>query len=299
MIEYVQFFPTLRCNNSCEFCFSRQLNYSKDFPEEKIEHLIKTMLQNNIYKLDILGGEPFLYPHLCRLIDKATKNDMEVTISSNGTLIEEIDSFLNRFKDRKVKIGISINDTPNKAMLELIEKHKLWIKTVVTKNKFPERSLLEFAKNHGIKYYLIYMDALTERDMLESMPFYEFMEKISGIKVLYPDVEAVFCKGFIGGNEYRCPAGLEKITLMPDGSVYPCYLLAGLKEYKLGNIFESALKQFLSSELLNIFRNFEGNICNNKICYFYNECKGGCIAHSIIHYGRNNKSDPRCRKEER
>lgn len=298
MIEYIQFFPTMKCNSACEFCFSRSLNYG-DFPEEKIEPLINIMLQNNVYKLDILGGEPFLYHHLYRLVKIATTNNIKVTISSNGTLVEEINSFLKKFKEGKVKVGISINNKPDRALLELIKNHKLWIKTVVTKKKFPDKSLLEFTKYLGIKYYLIYMDALTARDMHDSMPFYEFMEKIREIKVLYTDVEAVFCKGFIGGNDYRCPAGLEKITLMPDGSVYPCYLLAGLKEYKLGNIFESSIKQLLSSEILNIFRNFEGNICNNKVCHFYNECKGGCIAHSIIHYGRNNKSDPRCRKEER
>ena len=35
----------------------------------------------------------------------------------------------------------------------------------------------------------------------------------------------------------RCDAGIEKIAVMPDGSVFPCNLFAGFKEFRLGNIF--------------------------------------------------------------
>lgn len=300
MIEYVQFFPTLRCNKNCEFCFSKSLFYN-DFPEEKIEKFLVLLKENKINSLDILGGEPFLYKSLNTLVQKAIEREIEVTISTNGTLTNELKIFLKKFGNKRVKVGISINESPADALLELIKVHKLWIKSVMSKKSLPQNNLMEFAKIYGIKYYLIYMDALKKEDLEISMAFHEFMNKIEEYKKLFPQIEPVFCKGFIGGNStYRCPAGIEKITIMPDGSVYPCYLLASFKEYKVGNIFEDSLLEILSSLKLEIFKTYDGNICNNKICIYYEKCRGGCVAHSIIHHGMHIKPDPRCniKKEE-
>ncbi|MDW7972846.1 MAG: radical SAM/SPASM domain-containing protein [Thermodesulfovibrio sp.] len=294
MIEYVQFFPTLRCNKACDFCFSKSLFYD-DLPENKIEYLINFLNENDIKNLDILGGEPFLYKPFTKLIEKALEKDLEITISTNGTLTKEIRAFLKNFGNSRVKVGISINDFYDNELLELVEEHRLWIKSLVIKDKIPEIRLIEFAKNLGIKYYLIYMDALTEKDLEKTTPFYQFMEIVEELNNSFPNIEPVFCKGFIGGlSDYRCPAGSEKISIMPDGSVYPCYLLAGFKDYKLGNIFKDSLSDILKSKKLEIFKKNSGNICHNKICKFHKKCRGGCVAHSIIHYRNNTKPDPRC-----
>ncbi|MEN2993765.1 MAG: radical SAM/SPASM domain-containing protein [Thermodesulfovibrio sp.] len=294
MIEYVQFFPTLRCNKNCDFCFSKALFYD-DLDENKIEYLINFLNENKIKNLDILGGEPFLYKHFPKLIEKALENGLEITVSTNGTLIKNIREFLKEFGDSKVKVGVSINDFYDNELLELIEEYRLWIKSLIIKDKIPEIRLMEFAKNLGIKYYLIYMDALTEKDLERTTPFYQFMEIVKHLNNSFPNIEPVFCKGFIGGlNNYRCPAGSEKISVMPDGSVYPCYLLAGFKRYTLGNIFQDSLSDILKSKKLEIFKKNTGNICHNKICKFHKECRGGCVAHSIIHYKNTTKPDPRC-----
>lgn len=300
MIEYVQFFPTLRCNKNCEFCFSKELFYN-DFPEEKIEKFLCFLKENKVNSLDILGGEPFLYKSLNTLVQRAIEKEIEVTISTNGTLIDELKIFLKKFGNKRVKVGISINESPAHDLLELIKVHKLWIKSVISKKRLPQKNLMEFTKIYEIKYYLIYMDALKKEDLEISMAFHEFMNKIEEYKKLFPQIEPVFCKGFIGGNlSYRCPAGTEKITIMPDGSAYPCYLLAKFKEFKIGNIFEDSLLEILSSPKLEIFKTYDGNICNNKICIYYEKCRGGCVAHSIIHHGTHRQSDPRCniKKEE-
>lgn len=301
MIEYVQFFPTLRCNKSCAFCFSQGLFYH-DFPEERIGRFIAILRENKINSLDILGGEPFLYKSLNKLVKKAIEKDIEVTISTNGTFINELKNFLKTFDKGSVKVGVSINESPAEDLLQIIKDCKLWIKSVISKESLPDVNLLEFAKTSGIKYYFIYMDALKKRDLKNSMPFYEFMNKIKEYEIFFPQIKPVFCKAFIVGNSnYRCPAGTEKITIMPDGSVYPCYLLARFEEYKIGNIFKDSLSEILSSPKLEIFKTYDGNICHNKICNYYEECRSGCIAHSIIHYGTHRKPDPRCnlKKEEK
>ncbi|MCX7988840.1 MAG: radical SAM protein [Thermodesulfovibrio sp.] len=294
MIEYIQFFPTLKCNKNCDFCFSKALFYD-DLPEDKIEYLINFLNENKIKNLDILGGEPFLYKPFPKLIEKALKKDLEITISTNGTLKKQIRALLKNFGKSKVKVGVSINDISDNDLLEIITDYKLWIKSVIIKGKSPEIRIMEFAKNLGIKYYFIYMDALTEKDLKRTIPFYQFIEMVKELNISFPNIEPVFCKGFIGGlNDYRCPAGSEKISIMPDGSVYPCYLLAGFKDYRLGNIFKNSLSEILASKKLDIFKKSNSNICHNKICKFKEECRGGCVAHSLIHYKEDIKSDPRC-----
>ena len=302
MIEYVQFFPTLRCNKSCEFCFNRgngsQDFINKDFPAEKIEDFVTLLKENKISNLDILGGEPFLYESLFQLVKLAIEKDIEVNISTNGILLEKIENLINFCKSPKLHIGVSVNDEVNPELLKLININRLWIKSVITKNHLPDEKFFKFALKAGIDYYLIYMDALTERDLELSMPFYEFMELIERLKNFYTNIKPVYCKGFIGGGEkYRCPAGIEKITVMPDGKVYPCYLLSGFEDYCLGSIFENSLNEIMSSHKLNIFKNFSTNICNNKICRLKEICNGGCLAHCIIHYGNFEKADPRCEKK--
>ncbi len=294
MIEYVQFFPTLRCNQNCEFCFSRGLQYN-DFPEDKIEDFVILLQENRIQNLDILGGEPFLYGELNQLVEKALAKNIKVTISTNGTLLRELKAFLKNYNSERVKVGVSINNTVTDDLLETIKEHKVWIKSVLSKQSLTRENLLNFANTFEIKYYLIYMDAMNEKQLENSLPFYEFISIINALQRSFPQIEPVFCKGFIGANSnYRCPAGSEKITIMPDGSVYPCYLLARYEEYKIGNFFENSLSEILSSLNLQIFKTYFGNICNNKICDYHEKCRGGCVAHSIIHYGRHDKPDPRC-----
>ncbi|GAQ94192.1 radical SAM additional 4Fe4S-binding SPASM domain-containing protein [Thermodesulfovibrio aggregans] len=298
MINYIQFFPTLRCNKDCEFCFNRKNRYvnSIDFLSEKIEEFVKIMKENKIFSLDILGGEPFLYEPLESLVKLAIDSDIKVTISTNGSFNEKIESLLNIIKNSRLQIGISINNEIDQSLLDLVKKHKLWIKSVVTKNQPFHKELIEFAKKCGINYYLIYMDALTKKDLELSIPFYEFMELIKELQSQYSGIQPVYCKGFIGGDEkYRCPAGIEKITVMPDGSVYPCYLLSSFEEYCIGNIFKNSLQEILMSDNLRIFKTSLNNSCDNKVCKIKKQCRGGCVAHSIIHYTVPYKADPRCK----
>ncbi|WP_353684039.1 radical SAM/SPASM domain-containing protein [Thermodesulfovibrio sp. 3907-1M] len=297
MIEYVQFFPTLRCNKTCDFCFNRANRSfeSVEFPPDKIEDFVNILKRNNVLHLDILGGEPFLYEALDELVKSAIDHEIKVTISTNGSFEERIERLLKLNKNSRIQIGVSINDGINQSLLDLIKKHKLWIKSVISRKHTPHREIIEFAKNNGIDYYLIYMDAVTEKDLELSMPFYEFMKLIEELKNQYSGIKPVYCKGFTGGDKkYRCPAGTEKITVIPDGAVYPCYLLSGFDEFCIGNVFQNSLYEILNSHKFKIFKTLLNNSCNNKSCNIKEKCRGGCVAHSIIHYNNFSKSDPRC-----
>jgi hypothetical protein len=59
---YVQFFPTLRCNESCDFCFNRGLAPLPDVEPAEFARMLDRLLAAGVDTLDLLGGEPTLHP---------------------------------------------------------------------------------------------------------------------------------------------------------------------------------------------------------------------------------------------
>lgn len=52
------------------------------------------------------------------------------------------------------------------------------------------------------------------------------------------DIGFVAASGFYSHGPQpkgRCDAGVKKIAIMPDGSVFPCNLFAGFEEFRLSN----------------------------------------------------------------
>jgi radical SAM protein with 4Fe4S-binding SPASM domain len=145
------------------------------------------------------------------------------------------------------------------------------------------------------------MDTLNASALEQSLSFMQYYRTLQNIQSRFGNVEGVFCSGFIPGSDIsamlkgiRCPAGTTKLSVMPDGSVYPCYLLFGRPEFRLGNILNDNFKNILGSPILNFFRRFEENNCPNSACELFSLCHGGCPAVSLMIYGDLNAPDPRC-----
>ena len=75
----------------------------------------------------------------------------------------------------------------------------------------------------------------------------------------------------------RCEAGRNKITIGPNGDIYPCYSFVGIGEMRLGNIN-------YSPDIKGIF-NEVGVNCENNYCYFCADkylCGGDCYYDSYL-----------------
>ena len=64
-----------------------------------------------------------------------------------------------------------------------------------------------------------------------------------------------------GGSKYHCPAGIWKISVIPDGSIYPCHQLVNIKKFYMGNLalinnrqkrFNKVRKYFLKRTVFKI-----------------------------------------------
>jgi len=289
MIEYVQFYPTLKCNATCEFCFNQLLSIREEFPRKNLRFLINWLKQNSIAQLDILGGEPTLYSPLEELIRLARNEGIKVWLSSNGYDMKR----LYEIAQQGAMVGISVNSIKD---LERVHQHTIsqfFLKTVYQRQS--EHFWKFFLKLDVKARFLLYPDVITPEQAVYSVDFYSFFSEYKQRFALL-GLKAVFCEGFIAQKKttWRCPAGQTKITLLPDGSIYPCYLLAHKREFCLGNIYENSLREILYSDVLLFFREHSRNTCPKIQCPLHERCKGGCPAHSLIHYGSLSAPEPRC-----
>ena len=296
--DYIQFYPTLRCNQSCAFCFNRDMPRVPDMPIEQFRSMLRTVAHAGVTTIDIMGGEPTLHQDIALCIGEARERGFSVNISSNGSNTRLLGEIITAFPE--VSVGVSINDKRALELLrEFILQYNPAVKTVFT--SAPDRDLIDsLLRLNPRKYYLIYRDALDRRELSSTVPFYEFTSAVE--KRFGPGrVGMVFCSGFLpaSGNSselsrVRCPAGTTKLGVMPDGSVYPCNLWFGKKEFLLGNILSDPFELIWNHPVLSFFRSTPKNSCPKTTCELHSRCHGGCPAHSFASTGTLSAPDPRC-----
>ena len=84
---YVEFYPTLSCNERCQFCYAGDIlnGNGPPFKAEYIEPFLEKLASAGVFQIVVLGGEPLLYKHLGFLLDKAFAKGFIVSLSTNGT----------------------------------------------------------------------------------------------------------------------------------------------------------------------------------------------------------------------
>lgn len=79
--------PTMRCNLSCKGCYAGEYKKEEDLGYQFVDKAIKEGKEMGIYFVTISGGEPFIWPHLFKLLKE--HNDVYFLIYTNGTLINK------------------------------------------------------------------------------------------------------------------------------------------------------------------------------------------------------------------
>jgi radical SAM protein with 4Fe4S-binding SPASM domain len=296
--DYIQFYPTLRCNKSCDFCFNKAIPFTPDISLNQAKAVLYVLQCLTVKKIDIMGGEPTMHPDIIAFVEEAALRGFSINISSNGSNIPVLQEIMQIGKD--VTIGISVNDRSTlNVVSEFIQKQRPIVKTVY--HPAMDSRIAETILSLGPRqYYLLYRDAMEHEDLREALPFYEFREIVQK-KFSSPLVGTVSCSGFIPDlGQYpqlstaRCPAGTTKLGVTPDGSVFPCNLFFGRNDFRLGNILIDSFETIWNHRTLDFFRTFGGNACPKTACPLHATCHGGCPAHGLIYGGNLSAPDPRC-----
>jgi len=296
--DYIQFYPTTRCNMACGFCFNQGLQAMEDMTFTDFRHMVDILNMVGTKTIDIMGGEPTMHTGLLQCINYARNKEMRINISSNGTMLSVLVDVRDRFPE--VMVGVSVNGRKSPVELaKVIKKKKLVVKTVMD-SSLDTAFISELLSYDPAMVYLLYRDALEPAQLGETVPFDRFFNVVRS--ACDPSrIGSVYCSGFLPDTGHypalsitRCPAGTTKLGILPDGSVYPCNLFFGFPEFRLGNILTTPFEEIWQNDLLGFFRSFEGNTCPQKDCILHDECHGGCPAHSYAHYGTLSAPEPRC-----
>jgi radical SAM protein with 4Fe4S-binding SPASM domain len=308
-----EIYPTYNCNYSCKFCSSDFIklknNSESDLPREFIGEIAEKLDFVGLFNVGIVGGEPFLYPHLKELIDELIDKGMHVHLTTNASIepskiadvyqsglhiavsLHEDDPQKNdnitgqrgsynravrsikflQSKDIPVRI-ISVIEYPS---IEKIQKMaKSWIDLGVEQVTFCRAIKIGKARLLDIGNWSA--ESICELENMEAELNRMVKLKIhTGLpfRITTPpeNQEAPY---YLKINN-RCDAGIRGLYIAPSCDVFPCELLSNHK-YKLGNILDDDWPNFLvSSPIISFLRNLKTpESCN--ACRYSSVCHGGC-----------------------
>ncbi|MGY0395617.1 PqqD family peptide modification chaperone [Fusobacterium sp. SYSU M8A802] len=94
MIERIALWDiTSQCNLKCKHCYNEERYWGKnkynELSKEDIDKVLSSLIKMNATALHLLGGEPILCSNIEYILKKAKENNLQVTMVSNGTLIDE------------------------------------------------------------------------------------------------------------------------------------------------------------------------------------------------------------------
>lgn len=320
--EYIQLYPTIRCNQRCSFCFNdagAPSTTSADMPRDKASRLLDVMESHNIRELDIMGGEPFMLSWMPDFIREALGRNCVVNISTNGSLTDRIKK-LEGINSNLLTIGISLEGSSQTGHDRLTGSHNFsaaieslqWlitaglnplVKTVVTTDTAGDiQPIIDVVRRHGVRrYFLIHVDHFSHNvslrgKMIGYQEFLRLTDKAisANLDMEVARVTASCFNGKAAELKIRCTGGTKKIAVMPDGSVFPCNLFQAFPEFRLGNIFSDTVPDIMSHHQLKIFRTRGNNLCPVSDCGHRINCTGGCPAHGYYHSGNPDAPDMRC-----
>jgi len=253
------------CNLNCSFC-------SKDNRKKKemsIEEFSKVINKIKDYTKTIylhLKGEPLLHSHLDELLSICDNNNINVKITTNGTLLKLKKDILKNHAIKQINISLhSENNIKNyfedvfNVCDELSENINIVYRIWVLNNLQLDKISTIIVENL-IDYYKL------------STNMVEKIKNEKNIKIkdnIYLDKD----NEFIWPNETKnnssedeigyCLGTKSHIGILSDGTVVPCCLDSDAS-INLGNIFENSLEEIVNSDKFKIIN--EG-FKNNKVIY--------------------------------
>lgn len=285
---------------------------------------------NMIPDFAISGGEPIMRKELFSILDYTLENHVNTRLLSNGTLISKgIAKKLKEKEIQAVQVSIDgERETHNKirkmpfAYDKAIEgisncsQEKIPVTVAMTlmqsnKEQFEEIikvAISAGAKRVGFKTYVPNSSlGLNDPNFVNAAEFYEVALKTKELKVKYQSKIEVLTSDVlfqvmeednplikIAKKENKflsgCSVGYRAISVLSDGTVYPCRRLP----IPIGNIKEGLVKLFLENHIMQEFRNME-KIKTNCACDKVVHCRG-CRAIAFAVTGDYLAKDPMCYK---
>jgi GTP 3',8-cyclase len=119
---------TDRCNFRCVYCMPKEI-FGRDYEflpraqlldYEEIERLARAFVANGVRKIRITGGEPLVRRHVERLVEMLSALDVDLTLTTNGTLLPQKAQELADAGLRRVTVSLdALDDETFRAMNDM------------------------------------------------------------------------------------------------------------------------------------------------------------------------------------
>lgn len=260
---------TNMCNLKCEFCIPCKRE-ARMMSVSEFEEVIKKVYKYTKVVTLHVKGEPLLHKNLEDILNIIDKYNLQVNITTNGTLIREKLDILKRSKCIK-QINFSLHSfNQNDHMSSLYLKNIFECVSELSNVTISYRLWnLEDIRNNDVNDYIIselesYYNLSNLKEKLKLKNAFEINENIyinQDTEFTWPSLES---KEIIESG--KCWALRKQIAILVDGTVVPC-CLDNNGDIPLGNIFESDLDSILNSEkALYIKSNFGNGKIVCKLC---------------------------------
>ena len=270
--------------------------------------------------INVTGGEPFAIAEFPALMEVFARHrrDFDFGILSNGTLVDrptarQVKSWGTRFVQVSIEGGRETHDRirgPGTYERAIAGLHALKAERVPTLIAFTAQraNWREFpavaALGKEVGAQRVWADRMIPAgqadrqqvlDADETRAFLELMAKTREPLRFFSRRGIAMKRALqflVAENEtpYRCTAGDTLLTLMPDGTLYPCRRLP----IALGNLYEMPLARLYDTEIPRQLRDplWQGEGCGD--CVLASACRGGLRCLSYALHGRLDRADPGC-----
>lgn len=297
---------TNQCNLRCSHCGNTsRAKLDNELSKEECFRFIDECAHLKVFILNISGGEPFMRKDWFEILSYARKKDIEIGITTNGTLItEEIAKKIKELEPFNVHISLDgigkvhdefrnkkgVYDSVLKT-IELFRKHKIpfGLTTSITKKNFSDLdNVKDFIKENRINswnlYYALPVGCLKQADSVSPEEFYRFAKKIVQFKEELKDITNISVgdsMGYFGSLKVRdyvwtgCGAGICGCAMDAEGNIKGCPIQHD--RFNEGNIRNRSLKDiWLGKDAFKYNRRKQHLTRHCRKCKHSKICKGGC-----------------------
>jgi len=258
---------TNKCNKTCSFC-SKSSRKKEEMSPTNFETIIKQVKGFTNYIYLHVKGEPLLHSEFEKIIKICDENDIQVNITTNGTLLSKQEEIIANSKCiRQINISIhSINDINEiNNILDSVKNIRNMKDIYIVYRYWTLKQNLILKENPVLDRIINYYNLSNEKQ--------QEIENQGNIKIddhTYINKDIEFNWPSLNNDVYDetgyCYGLKTHIAILSDGTVVPCCLDAeGI--IKLGNIYESTLEEILNNERTsNIINAFKDNKRYENLC---------------------------------
>lgn len=285
------------CNLKCRHCYTHSEKSGFQLSAKEMCHILSELIDREIFSLGLGGGEPLMVQELDFIIKTARRNDIDVSLSTNGTLVTL--DWAKKLKDLGVSVAqVSVDGLElthdyirgcgsfKKAIraVENLKKAGLVVRLAFTVNRinFIElESVFHLSQVLGVDWFIVfrYMDSGREGSLIsleknqlklvtqelinlqKKFPTKVFYEKLVFFPFLFED-------GLKSGK--TCNAGKSIMNICANGDITPC---PHVRDFVVGNILVDEFAQIWKNPAIEMAMQKEASCA---ACVHVDFCEGGC-----------------------